>query len=47
MNLLFASTFSGGSPASSAELVILRNRNGLVPQFTYLICGGISPGMVF
>lgn len=34
MKLLSASTFSGGSPASSAELVTLRNRNGLVAQFT-------------
>lgn len=34
MKLLSISTFSGGSPASSAELVTLRNRNGLVAQFT-------------
>lgn len=34
MKLLTASTFGGGSPASSAELITLRNRNGLVAQFT-------------
>lgn len=34
MNILFASTFSGGSPASSAELITLKNKNGLVAQFT-------------
>lgn len=34
MKLLSASTFSGGSPTSSAELITLRNRNGLVAQFT-------------
>lgn len=34
MKLLSASTFSGGSPASSAELVTLKNRNGLVARFT-------------
>ena len=34
MKLLSPSTFSGGSLASSAELVTLRNRNGLVAQFT-------------
>lgn len=34
MKLLSASTFSGGSQSSSAELVTLRNRNGLVAQFT-------------
>ena len=34
MKLLSASTFSGGSQSSSAELVTLKNRNGLVAQFT-------------
>ncbi|WP_455640877.1 aldose epimerase family protein [Parabacteroides sp.] len=34
MKLLSPSTFSGGSLASSAELITLRNRNGLVAQFT-------------
>lgn len=34
MKLLSASTFSGRNSASSAELVTLRNRNGLVAQFT-------------
>lgn len=34
MKLLSASTFSGRSQASSAELVTLRNRNGLIAQFT-------------
>lgn len=34
MNLLSASTFSGGSRAPSAELITLRNRSGLVAQFT-------------
>lgn len=34
MNLLSASAFSGEGSTSSAELVTLKNRNGLVAQFT-------------
>ena len=34
MKLLSLSTFNGGSSASSAQLVTLRNRNGLIAQFT-------------
>lgn len=34
MKLLSASTFSGGNLVSSAELVTLRNHNGLLAQFT-------------
>ena len=34
MNLLSASVFSGEGSTSSAELVTLKNRNGLVAQFT-------------
>lgn len=34
MKLLSASTFSGGGLIPAAELITLRNRNGLVAQFT-------------
>lgn len=34
MHILSVVTFSGGSPTSSAELITLRNRNGLIAQFT-------------